>query len=107
MGHSEPGLERIVRVEPPKHHFTLLRNPDGDYLGTEDGQRLQLFDQVDDRAIWNQLESDTFGHPASGIELHSDPHRGDHLLSHAGITVGADGTPLRRQLPIRLIMDQH
>ena len=93
MGHSEPGLERIVRVDPPKHHFTLLRNPDGDYLGTEDGERLQLFDHVDDKAIWKQLESDTFGHPASGIELHSDPHRDGHLLSHADIKVGADANP--------------
>ncbi|MFP6822650.1 MAG: phytanoyl-CoA dioxygenase family protein [Pseudomonadales bacterium] len=90
MEHSELGLERIVRVEPPNHHFTLLRNRDGDYLGSDDGEGLQLYDYVDDKAVWNQLKPDTFSHPASNIELHIDSDSDGYLLSHKGAEVSAD-----------------
>ena len=92
MKHSELGLERIVRVEPPNHHFALLRNPDGDYLGSVDGDRLELYDYVDDKAVWNRLEPGSFCHPASGTVLHSETCRDGFLLTHKGAKVGADAT---------------
>ena len=93
MDHSELGRERIVRIEPPDHHFTLLRNEDGDYLGSEDGDRLQLYNYVDDKAVWNRAASDTFQHPATGLELNIDRNGNGHLLSHKGAKVGVDANP--------------
>ena len=93
MEHSELGLERIVRIEPPEQHFTLLRNEDGDYLGSEDGDRLQLYNYVDDKAVWNRSASDTFRHPATGTHLDIDRNENGHLLSHKGAKIGVDGNP--------------
>ena len=48
--------ERVVRVETPSAHFTLLRNAAGDFLGVSDTNELATFDYTDDKAIWEQVK---------------------------------------------------
>ena len=48
--------ERVVRVEKPSAHFTLLRNADGDFLGVSDTHEVATFDYTDDKAIWEQVK---------------------------------------------------
>ena len=43
--------ERVVRIEPPTSHYTLLRAPNGDFLATPDGAKLETSDHVDDAAL--------------------------------------------------------
>ncbi len=59
--------ERVVRVEKPSAHFKLLRNENGDFLGTSEGETA-VFDHVDDKAIWKE-EGDTYRHVVSGLPL--------------------------------------
>ena len=50
--------ERVVRVERPSAHWTLLRVPNGEFLGASD-DGLAVFDYVDDKAIWESVEGGT------------------------------------------------
>ena len=45
--------ERVVRVEKPSAHFTLLRNEKGDFLGISEGKTV-VFDHADDKTIWGR-----------------------------------------------------
>ena len=56
MVKDEMFQERVVRVEKPSAHFTLLRNTDGDFLGVSDTNELATFNYTDDQAIWEQVE---------------------------------------------------
>ena len=44
--------ERVVKIEPPKHHFVFLIAPDGSMLGLDESSELALHDEADDRVIW-------------------------------------------------------
>ena len=52
MVKDEMFQERVVRIEKPSSHFTLLRAPHGKFLGVSDSKELSVFDYVDDKAIW-------------------------------------------------------
>ena len=49
--------KRVVWVETPSAHFTLLRNPAGDFLGVSDTNELTTFNYTDDKAIWEQVKA--------------------------------------------------
>ena len=42
MAKDEIFQERVVRVEKPSAHFTLLRNPTGEFLGVSDTKELSV-----------------------------------------------------------------
>lgn len=46
--------ERPVTFERPEHHYVFLIAPDGTMLGLDDGGELSLFDEADDRVIWDR-----------------------------------------------------
>ena len=88
--------ERVVRVEKPSGHFTLLRNADGDFLGVSDTNELATFDYTDDKAIWEQVKgTNAYRHVATGLHLEAEPadvengcclrHNGDQLTSDGSI----------------------
>ena len=52
MPKDEIFQETVTRVEQPSSHYTLLRAPNGDYLGASD-DGFATFDYVDDKAIWD------------------------------------------------------
>ena len=58
----------VVSIPRPKKHYRYLNAPNGDWLGTEDGKTLNLYDHVDDAVIWDVTESG-FKHVTSGLEL--------------------------------------
>ncbi len=60
--------ERVVKVERPKYHFVLLIATNGAMLGLEDGGDLALFDEADDRVIWDRT-ADGVRHVASDKKL--------------------------------------
>lgn len=60
--------ERVVRVEPPASHYTLLRDAGGRFLGTADGASLATFDHVDDKAVWEPRDAG-YRHVATGLAL--------------------------------------
>ena len=68
MSEQQLFQERVVKVERPKHHFVLLIATDGAMLGLEDGGDLALFDEADDRVIWDRT-ADGVRHMASGVKL--------------------------------------
>ena len=80
--------ERVVRVERPSKHFTLLRAPSGEFLGvTDDG--LAVFDYVDDKAIWESVEDGTaYRHVVTDLLLEAE----GCYLSHKGVRLAGDGT---------------
>ncbi len=83
--------ERVVRVEKPSAHFTLLRNEKGDFLGTSEG-KTAVFDRADDKAIWKE-EGDTYRHVVSGLTLDVSAanNEGVHLVLN-GKSLGEDGS---------------
>lgn len=68
MSEQQLFQERVVKLERPKHHFVLLIATDGAMLGLEDGGDLALYDEADDRVIWDRT-ADGVRHVASGVEL--------------------------------------
>ena len=68
MSEQQLFQERVVKVERPKYHFVLLIAIDGTMLGLEDGGDLALFDEADDRVIWDRT-ADGVRHVASGVKL--------------------------------------
>ena len=87
--------ERVVRVEKPSAHFTLLRNPDGEFLGVSDTNAPTVFDYVDDKAIWEQVKgAKTYRHVVSGIQLEMEPTDADDgcYLHHNGTPLASDGS---------------
>ena len=67
MENEQPFQERAVKVERPKHHFVFLTASDGAMLGLDDLGKLALFDEADDRVIWDRTETG-FEHVASARE---------------------------------------
>ena len=61
--------ERVVRVEKPSAHFTLLRNEKGDFLGTSEG-KIAIFDHVAEVELQRAQPGDVEAHPhLSGARL--------------------------------------
>ena len=74
--------ETVTRVEKPSSHFTLLRAPNGDFLGASD-DGFAIFDYVDDKAIWDTVEgADGYRHVATGLVVEVEaPRSRDWRLS--------------------------
>ena len=87
--------ERVVRVERPSKHWTLLRAPSGEFLGASDDDGLSVFEYVDDKAIWGSIEDGTtYRHVVTGLMLEAetaDSGKGCYL-SHKGVRLASDGS---------------
>ena len=84
--------ETVTRVEQPSSHFTLLRAPNGDYLGASD-DGFATFDYVDDKAIWDS-DGEGYRHVETGLTVGVESPRskeGDYLR-HGGKWLASDGT---------------
>ena len=94
MPKDELFQETITHVERPSAHFTLLRDPDGEFLGAS-GNTLATFDYVDDKTIWEQVEgSHTYRHVVTGLVLEAESANsanGCHLR-HDGVWLASNGT---------------
>jgi len=55
MGKRKEFQERVVKVERPIHHFVFLIAPDGGMLGMDDDGELALYDEANDRVMWNRV----------------------------------------------------
>ena len=85
--------ERVVRVERPSKHFTLLRAPSGKFLGASDAG-LSVFDYVDDKAIWELVEDGTaYRHVVTDLLLEAEGAASAEgcYLSHKGVRLANDG----------------
>ena len=71
MENQQEFQERPVTFERPKNHFIFLVAPDGAMLGLDDGGELALFDEADDRVIWDRA-SDGVKHVATGRDVSAD-----------------------------------
>ena len=89
--HSEYN-PRVVAVPKPARHYRYLLAPNGDWLGTEDGETLRAQGHVDDAAIW-QAQDGGFKHVATGLALDADDTRLESAtrLRLRGKEVDADG----------------
>ena len=86
--------ERVVRVERPSSHFTLLRAPNGEFLGVSD-DGLGVFDYVDDKAIWESVEDGAaYRHVVTDLILEAEAAGSTEgcYFSHKGVQLAADGT---------------
>ena len=87
--------ERAVRVERPSAHWTLLRAPNGEFLGASD-DGLAVFDYVDDKSIWESIEDGTaHRHVVTDLILEAeaaDSSNDCYLLRHQGVQLASDGT---------------
>ena len=95
MTKSDLFQERVIRVERPSAHFTLLRAPDGNFLGASDN-KLETFDYADNKVIWEQGEgSHAYRHVVTGLVLEAKPtdSAAGYYLRHNGVPLGDDGTP--------------
>ena len=95
MVKDEMFQERVVRVEKPSSHFTLLRNPTGEFLGVSDTDELSVFDYVDDKAIWKQVEGKSaYRHVVTGIQFETEAadSEGGCYLRHQGDLLASDGS---------------
>ena len=80
MPEDEIFQETVTRVEQPSAHYTLLRAPNGDYLGASD-EGFAIFDYVDDKAIWD-TDGEGYRHVATGLTVGVESPRskeGDYL----------------------------
>lgn len=87
--------ERVVRVEKPSAHFTLLRNVDGDFLGVSDTNELTTFDYTDDQAIWEQVEGiAAYRHVVTRLQLEAEPAATEKgcYLRYNGDSLASDGS---------------
>ncbi len=81
--------ETVHQVPIPTHHYTLIRDPAGAYLGVDaDGTR-QLFEYVDDQAIWDR-DGDSVKHVLSGQSLAVAGEAGAATLPDADAALGDD-----------------
>ncbi len=95
MVRDEIFQERVVRVEKPSAHFTLLRNADGDFLGVSDTNELATFDYTDDKAIWEQVKgADAYRHVVTDIQLEAESPDAENgcYLRHNGDPLASDGS---------------
>ena len=97
MGYeNELFQERVVRVERPSVHFTLLRAPNGEFLGASD-DGLAVFDYVDDKAIWESVEDGTaYRHVVTDLilEVEAANSKEGCYLRHKGAQLAGDGAPV-------------
>lgn len=87
--------ERIVRVEKPSAHFTLLRNATGEFLGVSNTNELSVFDYVDDKAIWKQVKGkNAYSHVVTEIQLETEAADAENgcYLRHQGNLLASDGS---------------
>ena len=87
--------ERVVRVEKPSAHFTLLRNADGDFLGVSDTNELTTFDYTDDKTIWEKVKSNNgYRHVVTDIQLEAESVEAENgcYLRHNGNLLASDGS---------------
>ena len=92
MPNTELFQEKVLRVERPSKHFTLLRAPNGDFLGVSD-ETLSTFDHADDKVIWEKVDgSPNYRHVASGMLLEEESAEAGSYLSHEGTRLGGDGS---------------
>ena len=87
--------ERVVRVEKPSTHFTLLRNADGNFLGVSDTNALTTYDYTDDKAIWEKVEGpDAYRHVVTGMQLEAESAGTEDgcCLRHNGNLLASDGS---------------
>ncbi len=68
MGQLEEFQETPVTFVRPTHHHVFLVASDGNMLGLDDSGALALFDEADDRAIWDE-SSEGFRHIITGQEI--------------------------------------
>jgi hypothetical protein len=86
--------ERVVHVERPSAHWTLLRAPNGEFLGASD-DGLAVFDYVDDKAIWESIEGGTaYRHVVTDLVLKVEGAGSTKgcYLRHEGTRLASDGT---------------
>ena len=92
MPEDEIFQETVTRVEKPSSHYTLLRAPNGHFLGaTEDG--FATFDYVDDKAIWD-TDGETYRHVVTErvLETESPRSKDGSYLRHGGKWIASDGS---------------
>ena len=65
---SEEFNPTVVSFTKPKHHYSYLNAPNGDWLATTDGKSLHVQGFVDDAAIWDATEGG-FRHATTGLEV--------------------------------------
>ena len=85
MDHQQEFRERPVTFERPEHHFVFLTAPDGTMLGLDDDNAFALYDDADDRVIWDRTPTGV-KHVATGNDV---PAEIDH--DTCTLTVGSDG----------------
>jgi len=79
---------RVITVDRPKKHYTLIRNANGDFLGID--SEPGIFKEADDRVIWEASDKG-FIHVLSGTELMAtDATDANTLLEYQGHLLGAD-----------------
>lgn len=71
MEQQETFEEQVIKVPRPDHHFVLLRASSGAMLGLDDKGELALFDDGDDRVIWDQV-ADGVKHVVTGRVVNVD-----------------------------------
>ncbi|MDE0689516.1 MAG: phytanoyl-CoA dioxygenase family protein [Candidatus Poribacteria bacterium] len=89
--------ERVVRVERPSAHWTLLRAPNGGFLGASDNG-LSVFEYVDDKAIWESIDDGAaYRHVVTDLKLKAESvksgtgcylhYKGDQLARNGTVAV--------------------
>ena len=68
MANKQESQPQIVTLERPKHRYALLSAADGRMLGLDDSGCLALFDEADDRVIWDR-SADGVKHVATGKDV--------------------------------------
>ncbi len=79
MENQQEFQERRVTFERPEHHHVFLVAPDGDMLGLDDSGELALFDEADDRVIWDRAAGGV-RHVATGRAVPADTDAGTCTL---------------------------
>ena len=96
MPPPEPLRETVVRLEAPRHRFSLLQTPEGDFLGVGDADGLAVLGEADDRVLCEQV-SGGYRHAATGRDVMIAPAAdGDNVVTFRGCAVGPDGRPAAR-----------
>ncbi|MDE0010214.1 MAG: phytanoyl-CoA dioxygenase family protein [Candidatus Poribacteria bacterium] len=86
--------ERVVRVERPSKHFTLLRAPNGEFLGASDDNELAICDYVDDKTIWDSVEGRTaYRHVVTNLVLEAEAADSTEgcYLRHKSVRLAGNG----------------
>ena len=68
MNHAVEAHETITRIARPQRHYTLLTAADGRYVGVSAGA-MEMFDHVDDQAIWESADGGAYRHATSAFVL--------------------------------------